>query len=157
MTIDKHFPRSHVLHKIFNRNNVKVSYSCMSNMAKIIKSHNEKILGKVDASSASDKQCNCRKKDLCPLDGACLTNNVVYKATVTTAPIDARVYTGMTDHSFKTRFNKFPSSTASTCMTLPYQNTSGTLRTATPISQSSGRLSRVLDLTGEILRAAICA
>ena len=74
-------------------------------MAKIIKSHNAKILGKVDASSASDKQCNCRKKDLCPLDGACLTNNVVYKATVTTAPGDARVYIGMTEHSFKTRFN----------------------------------------------------
>ena len=44
-------------------------------------------------------------------------------------------------------------------MTLSYPNTSGTLRTATPISQSSGRLSRVLDLKGEILHlhAAICA
>ena len=102
--IDKHFPRSHVLHKLFNRTNVNVSYSCVRNMAKIIKSHNAKILGKVDASS-SDKQCNCRKKDLCPLGGACLTNNVVYKATVTTAPGDARVYIGMTGHSFKTRFN----------------------------------------------------
>ena len=126
--IDKHFPRSHVLHKIFNRNNVKVSYSCMSNMAKIIKSHNAKILGKVDASSSSDKQCNCRKKDLYPLNGACLTNNIVYKATVTTAPGDARVYIGTTEHSFKTRFNnhKVPSSTASTRMTLSYPNTSGT-------------------------------
>ena len=47
----------------------------MSNMAKIIKSHNAKILEKGDTSSASDKQCNCRKEDLCPLDGACLTNN----------------------------------------------------------------------------------
>ena len=70
---------------------MKVSYSCMNNMAKIIKSHNAKILGKVDASSVSDKLCNCRKKDLCPLDGACLTNNVVYKATITTSPGDARV------------------------------------------------------------------
>ena len=101
--IDKHFPRSHSLHKIFNRNNVTVSYSCMSNMAKIIKSHNAKILGKADASSAPDKQCNCRKKDLCLLDSGCLTNNIVYKATVTTAPGDARVYIGMTEHSFKTR------------------------------------------------------
>ena len=29
--LDKHFPRSHSLYKIFNRNNVKVSYSCMNN------------------------------------------------------------------------------------------------------------------------------
>ena len=84
---------------------MKVSYSCMNNMAKIIKSHNVKIIGKVDASSASDKQCNCTKKDLCPLDGSCLTNKVVYKATVTTSPGDARVYIGMTEHSFKMRFN----------------------------------------------------
>ena len=77
----------------------------MSNMAKIIKSHNAKILGKVDASSTSDKQCNCRKKDLCPLIGVCLTNNVVYKATVTISPGDVRVYIGMTEHSLKTRFN----------------------------------------------------
>jgi len=24
------------------------------------------------------KICNCRKKDLCPLDGACLVNNIIY-------------------------------------------------------------------------------
>ena len=30
--VTKHFPRSHKLHKIFNRNTVKVSYSCMNNM-----------------------------------------------------------------------------------------------------------------------------
>ena len=103
--IDKHYPKSHVLHKIFNRNNVKVSYSCMSNMARVVKSHNAKILGKVDASSASNKQCNCRKKELCPLHGGCLANNIVYKATVFTTLGDSRVYIGMTEYSFKTRFN----------------------------------------------------
>ena len=30
---------------------------------------------------------------------------LVYKATVTTSPGDARVFIGMTEHSFKTRFN----------------------------------------------------
>ena len=29
--IDKHFPKTNKCHKIFNRNNVKVSYSCLSN------------------------------------------------------------------------------------------------------------------------------
>ena len=30
--VDKHFPHTHRLHKIFNRNTIKVSYSCMSNV-----------------------------------------------------------------------------------------------------------------------------
>ena len=29
---EKHFPRTHRLHKIFNCNTIKVSYSCMSNV-----------------------------------------------------------------------------------------------------------------------------
>ena len=85
LIIDKHFPKSHSLHESFNRNNVKVGYSCMNNMARVIKSHNAKILGKDDQSPAYNNQCNCRKKDLCPLDGACqVVNNIVHKATVTT-------------------------------------------------------------------------
>ena len=40
--IDKHFPKGNKLHKLFNKNNVKVSYSCMNNMNAIIKSHNQK-------------------------------------------------------------------------------------------------------------------
>ena len=35
--IDKHFTRSYKLNKVFNRNTVKVSYSCTENMAKLIK------------------------------------------------------------------------------------------------------------------------
>ena len=29
--IDKHFPKDHKLRKIFNRNTIKISYSCMNN------------------------------------------------------------------------------------------------------------------------------
>ena len=75
--IDKHFPKSHKLHEIFNRNNLKVSYSCTTNMANIIKSHNQKILNENNKAS-SERKCNCRNKNLCPLDGACLTNNIIY-------------------------------------------------------------------------------
>ena len=32
----KHFPTSHILHKIFNKNTVKISYSCMKNMNSVI-------------------------------------------------------------------------------------------------------------------------
>ena len=36
-----HFPKSNKLHKIFNRNTVKVSYSCTENMSIINSSHNK--------------------------------------------------------------------------------------------------------------------
>ena len=42
--IDKYFPKTNKFHKIFNRNNVKVSYSCLPNFASMIKSHNNRIL-----------------------------------------------------------------------------------------------------------------
>ena len=35
--IDRYFPPHHKLHKLFNRNNVKVSYSCMPNVKSITK------------------------------------------------------------------------------------------------------------------------
>ena len=40
--VEKHFPREHKLHKIFNKNTLKVSYSCSQNMTQIINSHNRK-------------------------------------------------------------------------------------------------------------------
>ena len=39
--ISRHFPRHHRYHSLFNKNNVKVSYSCMDNMQSII---NEMLL-----------------------------------------------------------------------------------------------------------------
>ena len=42
--LDKHFGRNHKYHKIFNRNNVKISYSCMDNVKNIISSHDKKII-----------------------------------------------------------------------------------------------------------------
>ena len=78
--ITKHFPRSHKLHKIFNRNTVKVSYSCMNNMSKIIKGHNKKVTSK---PRDQRPKCNCRKKAECPMEGNCLVNDVVYKCDIT--------------------------------------------------------------------------
>ena len=41
----------HKLHQIFNRNNVKVSYSCLPNVSNIIQSHNKKILSNKQPSN----------------------------------------------------------------------------------------------------------
>ena len=65
--LDKCFPPENPLRKIFNRNNVKISYSTTPNMAKIIAGKNGKIL---TPSEENEKICSCtkNKKDLCPLD-----------------------------------------------------------------------------------------
>ena len=38
--VEKHFPQTHCLHKIFNRNTINVSYNRMSNVQKLINKHN---------------------------------------------------------------------------------------------------------------------
>ena len=40
----KHFPANNKMYKIFDKNTVKVSYSCMKNVNSIISGHNHKIL-----------------------------------------------------------------------------------------------------------------
>ena len=77
--VRKHFPRDHELYKIFNRNKLKLSYSCMSSMSSVIKEHNYKVLA---TAENVDRLCNCRKKENCPLDGKCLQTCLVYKADV---------------------------------------------------------------------------
>ena len=57
--VNKHFGYTE-LSSLFNRNNTKVSYSCMPNMSSMIKNHNRKILN--SASNTSAKSCNCKKK-----------------------------------------------------------------------------------------------
>ena len=47
--------------------------------------------------------CNCRDKDICPMDGKCLTENVIYRATVS-ADEDTKSYIGLTGDQFKTRY-----------------------------------------------------
>ena len=42
--IDKHFAKDNKLRKIFNRNTIKISYSCMNNTKQIIDNHNKRIL-----------------------------------------------------------------------------------------------------------------
>ena len=44
--IKKHFPKEHKFHKIFNRNKLKLSYSCMPNIKTKINAHNREILPK---------------------------------------------------------------------------------------------------------------
>ena len=80
--IYKHSPMTSSLHKLFNRNTVKVSYSCMPNLKNIISRHNKKILSQATDTYPPGK-CNCRNPAECPLDQKCLSRNVVYADEVT--------------------------------------------------------------------------
>ena len=97
--IDRHFPKGHKLHKIINRNTVKISYSCTKNIKSIISAHNTKVLSK---NNTPQKTCNCRNRTTCPLQGNCLRECVVYKATATSSR-ETRTYVGSTEGPFKKR------------------------------------------------------
>ena len=101
--VEKNFPVHHKFRKLFNKNNVKLSYCCMPSMASIVHKHNSKVLN--DQEKQCDKQCSCPKagKDKCPLDGKCLTASIVYKATVDVEG-QKKYYYGLTEGPFKTRY-----------------------------------------------------
>ena len=92
------------LHKIFNRNTVKVSYSCMSNVKSIITSHNTRI--KSQPQDISAEICNCRNKHACPLQNKCMSkDDIVYKATISAGNTqDTKHYIGMTSNTLTERY-----------------------------------------------------
>ena len=104
-----HFPKQHPLHSIFNKNTVKLSYSCTTNMDNIVKAHNAKILLNDDKMDEEERGCNCRDKAACPVANKCQKTNVVYKATVEYEE-KTEHYIGMTENSFKTRYTLHKSS-----------------------------------------------
>ena len=111
--IDKHFPKDNKLSKIFNKNTIKVSYSCLPNVKQTISSNKNLLLQihRKKVSPQNDKLINCRQKYCCSLDGKCLTKRVFYKATVTEANTNNQeTYIGLTEMEFKTSFNLHKSS-----------------------------------------------
>ena len=104
--VKKSFPRGPKLYKIFNRNTLKLSYSCMSSISSVIKQHNNRVLSIIENV---DRLCNCRNKENCPLDGKCLQTCIVYKADVMTNK-DSHIYYGAGDGEFKSRYNNHTNS-----------------------------------------------
>jgi hypothetical protein len=102
--IDKHFPSLHKYRKIFNKSNLRLSYSCTSNVKTIISNHNKKILSKPE-EQVEERLCNCRCRDNCPLDGECLRSAIIYKATVDAgAGVPEQQYIGATEPPWKERY-----------------------------------------------------
>ena len=98
----KHFPKNNKYHKIFNLITLKLSYCCTSNVGNIIKQRNSKVLSKTNDNT--NRKCNCRSKPNCPLNGECLTQYLVYKATSATSR-NSFVYYRASEREFKSRYN----------------------------------------------------
>ena len=73
----QHFPHHNKFHKIFNRNTVKISYSCLPNMKAIINSHNHKVAN--TKTITKDRTCNCVDKAKCPLSQNCFSLTTSFK------------------------------------------------------------------------------
>ena len=98
--LEKHFPSRHHLHKICNKNTVKISYSCMLNMAAILSRHNKTILASKNINV--HPPCNCQHKAECPLNGDCCKKAIIYKASISTDSIDSpKSYYGCCETEFK--------------------------------------------------------
>ena len=124
--LDKHFPQDHKFHKIFNRNNIEVSYSCMPNIKSAINSHNRKILP--SPVNNQSRTCNCINKTDCPLQEKCLSENIkqilvrkTFKRKFTMAYQKINLRQDI-------RTQKSPSTTKSTKMKRNYRMNSGKLK-----------------------------
>ena len=72
-------------------------------MKAIINGHNKKVLS--DERRQNERACNCRNPELCPVNGECLTSEVMYEATVNSdlPRYEPRIYKGITERIFKER------------------------------------------------------
>ena len=57
-----------IVHRISNRNTVKISYRCIQNINQIISNHNIAILTPKSKTEKYSNNCNCRVKEACPVD-----------------------------------------------------------------------------------------
>ena len=119
--VKKCFPKDGPLGKVFNTNNLKMSYRTLPNMKQTISAHNKKIISDDDKQTQQDKDkqdgkkkakkrtCSCPENspDPCPLDGHCLATNIIYHAEVTETDTEnkqtIRKYVGLTEGDFKSR------------------------------------------------------
>ena len=127
--IDRHFPKGSPMHKYINRHCVKVSYCTTRNIKAHISAHNRRILNNhIGKQGKSTAGCNCRSGESrlkamnkkqnkpldtpapdwfspdCPVNGTCLTESVIYSASVSTEN-STKEYIGLSCNSFKSRYS----------------------------------------------------
>ena len=100
--LDQCFPKESKMSKIFNHNTVKLSFSCMPNIGRIISSHNKALKD----TPPQVPPCNCTLEE-CPVGGECQRENIIYQCKVTEElSKESESYIGLTSRTFKDRVTK---------------------------------------------------
>ena len=103
------FSKSQLVRKIFNRNTLKLSYSCMPNIRNVISGHNKSVVRKftsTDDPSTKPRPFKLhRNKSSHPFHGKCLTSNEVHHAIVVRNDTNHESYVGHIEEEFKKRYN----------------------------------------------------
>ena len=78
----------------------------MQNVKSIINSHNTKITSN-ESIHPNLKTCNCRNKEICPLNNECLSTNIIYEATLKSEIHNdkEKKYIGLCNTTFKKRYS----------------------------------------------------
>ena len=111
--IDKHFEYNNILHKIFNRKTLKISYFCTKNIFQIINNHNKEIIKEFqdrtnnnNNNNNKQNECNCKTRMNCPMNGLCNLDNVVYQGIICLKENvkDRKTYIGVSSTKWKSRY-----------------------------------------------------
>ena len=96
--LDKHFPKVHKIHRLFNLNNFKVSYNSPPNFKKVINGHNKNILCQQEKPSP----CIFSDKTSYPLNNSCHHEKKLYSCNVSNPNVEHNhpYYTGLTEYTF---------------------------------------------------------
>ena len=84
--IDQQFPQDRKFHKIFNRNNMKVSYSCMQNVKSAISSHKRE-----------------RKTGTCNFTRKMFNRKYIYKSNISSENHLQKICCSVSETKFETR------------------------------------------------------
>ena len=116
--IDKHFKHDNILHKIFNRKALKISYSSTKNIFQIINNHNKEIIKEFqdrtnnNNNNSKQNECNCKTRNNCPMNGLCNLNKEVYQGIIYPKEniMDRKTYIGISSRKWKIRYanHKYP-------------------------------------------------
>ena len=79
--IDTYFSPANNLHRIFNRNTVRVSYSCTQNISQNTKGQNKNV---TQIRQNHQLECNCGIKTECALNRNCWKEDMIYECTTLT-------------------------------------------------------------------------
>ena len=102
--LKKHFPKKNKLHKIFNKNNIKIS--CMINISSIKAGDDKSIL----QPKITKYGCNCRVKNTCPIQNQWQIPNLIYRAPdENEANDEKKIYFGLAATTFKERSGNYRS------------------------------------------------